>query len=133
MALGFLVLFVLLVLACLLAPVYANDIAHIGPNTNNVTGTINVGGKSENVVSLNGVPIGPTFTSHYFFGADTNGRDLAVRLLYGGRTSLIIGGDLDRDHHHLRHPGRAAVRLLPRRRGRRAAAADGADLVLSRR
>jgi peptide/nickel transport system permease protein len=38
------------------------------------------------------VPIGPTFHSRYFFGADSNGRDLAVRLLYGGRTSLIIGG-----------------------------------------
>jgi len=38
------------------------------------------------------VPIGPTFTRHYFFGANTNGRDLAVRLLYGGRTSLLIGG-----------------------------------------
>ena len=30
---------------CLLAPVYSHDIAHIGPNTNNITGTINVGGK----------------------------------------------------------------------------------------
>ncbi len=90
-ALAFLVLFILLVAACLLAPVYSSDIAHIGPNTNNVTGTINVGGKSENVVSLTGVPIGPTFTRHYFFGADTNGRDLAVRLLYGGRTSLLVG------------------------------------------
>ena len=57
-----------------------------------MTGTINVRGHSENVVSLDGVPIGPTFTRHYFFGADTNGRDLAVRLLYGGRTSLLIGG-----------------------------------------
>ena len=85
---------------------------------------------SENVVSLDGVPIGPTFTSHYFFGADTNGRDLAVRLLYGGRTSLIIGVVATADHHHLRHPGRAAVRVLPRHRGRRAAAAHGADLVL---
>ncbi len=91
MAIVFLVLFILLVAACLLAPVYSSDIAHIGPNTNNVTGTINVGGKSENVVSVTGVPIGPTFTRHYFFGADTNGRDLAVRLLYGGRTSLLIG------------------------------------------
>jgi peptide/nickel transport system permease protein len=44
------------------------------------------------VVSTDGVPIGPTFSSRYFFGADSNGRDLAVRLLYGGRTSLIIGG-----------------------------------------
>jgi peptide/nickel transport system permease protein len=92
LAIAFLVLFILLVAACLLAPVYSSDVAHIGPNTNNVTGTINVGGKSENVVSVTGVPIGPTFQSHYFFGADTNGRDLAVRLLYGGRTSLLIGG-----------------------------------------
>jgi peptide/nickel transport system permease protein len=92
MALFFLGLFVALVVVCLLAPVYSKQIAHIGPNTNNVTGTINVGGKQQNVVSTDGVPIGPTFTRHYFFGADTNGRDLAVRLLYGGRTSLLIGG-----------------------------------------
>jgi peptide/nickel transport system permease protein len=91
-ALAFLVLFIVLVAMCLLAPVYSKDIAHIGPNTNNITGTVNVGGKQQNIVSLDGVPIGPTFTSHYFFGADTNGRDLAVRLLYGGRTSLEIGG-----------------------------------------
>jgi peptide/nickel transport system permease protein len=90
-AMVFLGVFIVLVALCVLAPVYSHDIAHIGPNTNNVTGTINVGGKNENVVSLTGVPIGPTFTAHYFFGADTNGRDLAVRLLYGGRTSLIIG------------------------------------------
>jgi peptide/nickel transport system permease protein len=57
-----------------------------------LTGTVEVRGHQENVVSLDGVPIGPTFTRHYFFGADTNGRDLAVRLLYGGRTSLLIGG-----------------------------------------
>ena len=91
LAIGALVLFLLLVLACILAPVYSHDIAHIGPNQENITGTVNVGGKTENIVSLGGVPIGPTFSSHYFFGADTNGRDLAVRLLYGGRTSLIIG------------------------------------------
>ncbi len=91
-ALAFGGLFVLIVVLCLLAPVYANDIAHIGPNTNNVTGTINIGGKQTNVVSLQGVPIGPTLTSHYFFGADFNGRDLAVRMLYGGRNSLLIGG-----------------------------------------
>ncbi|HEX3690660.1 MAG TPA: ABC transporter permease [Solirubrobacteraceae bacterium] len=91
-SLFFLGLFILLVAMCLLAPVYSHSIAKIGPNINNVTGTINVRGHSENVVSLDGVPIGPTFTRHYFFGADTNGRDLAVRLLYGGRTSLLVGG-----------------------------------------
>jgi peptide/nickel transport system permease protein len=88
---GFLVLFLLLVVVCLLAPLYASDIAHIGPNANNITGTVSVGGKMVDVVSPDGVPVGPTFGSHYFFGADSNGRDLAVRLLYGGRTSLFIG------------------------------------------
>jgi peptide/nickel transport system permease protein len=92
LALIFGALFIVLVAMCLLAPVYSHDIAKIGPNTNNVTGTVNVRGHSENVVSLDGLPIGPTFTRQYFFGADTNGRDLAVRLLYGGRTSLFIGG-----------------------------------------
>jgi peptide/nickel transport system permease protein len=91
-ALLFLVLFVLVVVVCLLAPVYSHDIAHIGPNENNVTGTVKVGGHTKNIVSLDGVPIGPTFGKRYFFGADQNGRDLAVRLLYGGRTSLLIGG-----------------------------------------
>jgi peptide/nickel transport system permease protein len=86
-AMAFAGLFVVLVLLCLLAPVYSNDIAHIGPNAENITGS--VGGKD--IVSPSGVPIGPTWTSHYFFGADENGRDLAVRLLYGGRTSLEIG------------------------------------------
>ena len=88
----FFVLFLLIVVACLAAPLYASDVAHIGPNTNNVTGTVSVGGKMVDVVTPDGVPVGPTFGSHYFFGADSNGRDLAVRLLYGGRTSLLIGG-----------------------------------------
>jgi peptide/nickel transport system permease protein len=91
-ALAFLALFVAIVVACLLAPVYASDVAHIGPNATNVTGTITVDGKQKDVVTPDGLPIGPTYQSHYFFGADQEGRDLAVRLLYGGRTSLLIGG-----------------------------------------
>jgi ABC-type dipeptide/oligopeptide/nickel transport system permease subunit len=87
----FLALLVLLVLVCLLAPVYSAHIAGIGPNTNNITGTVSVNGTQQNIVSLSGVPIGPTWGAHYLLGADTNGRDLAVRLLYGGRTSLLIG------------------------------------------
>jgi peptide/nickel transport system permease protein len=79
---------VVIVIVCILAPVYSHSVAHIGPNTNNVTGTVN----GKDVVSPDGVPIGPTFSSKYFFGADPNGRDLAVRMLYGGRTSLLIGG-----------------------------------------
>src|SRR5579884_798126 len=91
-ALAFGALFLLIVLVCLLAPIYAHDIAHIGPFDQNITGTVKVGGKTENVVSLVGIPIGPTWQlRHYFLGADELGRDVAVRLLYGGRNSLEIG------------------------------------------
>src|SRR5947209_6729142 len=70
-ALFFLVLFVLIVLVCLLAPVYSHDIAHIAPNQTNVTGTIKLGGHQTNIVSVDGLPIGPTWHfDHYFFGAD---------------------------------------------------------------
>jgi peptide/nickel transport system permease protein len=84
--------FLVILALSLFAPIYSNDIAHIGPNANNITGKIRVDGKVEDVVSPSGVPVGPTFdVHHYFLGADNNGRDLAVRLLYGGRNSLEIG------------------------------------------
>ena len=38
-------LFIVIVVLCLLAPVYSHDIAHIGPATENITGTVKVGGK----------------------------------------------------------------------------------------
>ena len=79
-----------IVLACLLAPVYAGDIAHTGPDANHVTEKITVSGKRLEVVSPTGVPTGPTWTGRFLLGADPNGRDVAVRLLYGGRNSLEI-------------------------------------------
>ena len=90
-ALFFGALFVVIVLMCLLAPVYASHIAHTGPNTTNVSEVIKVGGKTKNVVSLQGLPIGPTWHSKFLLGADPLGRDIAVRVLYGGRNSLEIG------------------------------------------
>ena len=85
-------IFLLVVILCLLAPVYSHDFAHIGPATENITGTVKVGGKTKDIVSLLGIPTGPTWHfDHYFLGADDNGRDVAVRLLYGGRNSLEIG------------------------------------------
>jgi peptide/nickel transport system permease protein len=75
-------LFLLIVILCLLAPVYSGDIAQIGPNDES---------QAFNVLGPTGIPIGPTWTSHFLLGADINGRDVAVRLLYGGRTSLFIG------------------------------------------
>lgn len=79
-----------IVLACLLAPVYASEIAHTGPDANHITETITVAGKRLEVVSPTGVPIGPTWSGRFLLGADPNGRDVAVRVLYGGRNSLEI-------------------------------------------
>ena len=49
-----------------------------------------VDGTTKDVVSVDGIPIGPTWQSEFFVGADENGRDLMVRVLYGARTSLLI-------------------------------------------
>jgi peptide/nickel transport system permease protein len=91
--------FCVIVVLCLLAPVYAHDIAHTDPFTSNVTGTTLVDGKEVPVLQQGGgalgigeTPIGPTWDfRHYFLGADEQGRDVAARLLYGGRNSLFIG------------------------------------------
>jgi peptide/nickel transport system permease protein len=81
----------LVVLSSAAAPLWADHVAHTGPFTNHLSDTIQQGGKAVDVVSLDGVPIGPTLQGQYFLGADGNGRDLMVRLLYAGRNSLIIG------------------------------------------
>src|ERR1700722_5054586 len=91
-ALAFGALFVAIVFACLLAPVYAKDIAHTGPNDNHITEMGNVGGKQVDVVSPTGVPIGPTWKGRFFLGADSNGRHGAVRMPSVGRNSLEMTG-----------------------------------------
>ena len=85
------VLFGLLMLAFLAAPLYASQVAETTPDANHLTDEITVDGKREFVVSPDGVPIGPTWDAQFFLGADENGRDLMVRLLYGGQTSVFIG------------------------------------------
>jgi peptide/nickel transport system permease protein len=93
-ALFFGALFIVLVIACLAAPVWADKVAKTGVNTNHLSDTITVDGKQKNVVGLDGVPIGPQWwkaDGKFFMGADRNGRDIMVRLLYGGRNSLLIG------------------------------------------
>ncbi|MBB2156764.1 ABC transporter permease [Gluconacetobacter diazotrophicus] len=85
--------------ACLLAPVYARDVAHTDPFTSNVAGTLMVDGRAvdimqpdDNPLHLGLSPIGPTWRpSADLLGADSQGRDVAARLLYGGRNSLLIG------------------------------------------
>ncbi len=90
-ALAFGALFLVIVALCLCAPLYARHVAHTGPNDNHVTDTVLVGGEVRDVVSPQGIPTGPTWHGRFLLGADANGRDIAVRLLYGGRNSLEVG------------------------------------------
>lgn len=90
-ALAFGALFLILIAISFAAPIWADDFAHTTPNASGLSDQIEVDGKLEYVVALDGVPIGPTWQGEYFLGADRIGRDVMVRLLYGGRTSLMIG------------------------------------------
>jgi peptide/nickel transport system permease protein len=93
-ALLFGLVFVLLVAVCAAAPLWADNVAKTGPSDGHLTDTIRVDGETKNVVGLDGVPIGPQYfkaDGKFFLGADGNGRDIMVRLLYGGRNSLFIG------------------------------------------
>ena len=90
-AIAFGILFLLLVASCIAAPLWADKVAKTTPEANHLTDTIVIDGKRTNVVSVDGIPIGPTYEGQFFLGADDNGRDVMVRLLYGGRNSLLIG------------------------------------------
>jgi peptide/nickel transport system permease protein len=99
LAMASLALFLLIVLACFLAPFYAQHIAHVDAFANNINGTTIVNGKKVPLMQAGGgtlhlgvTPIGPTWDpAHYFLGADSQGRDVAALVLYAGRTSLLIG------------------------------------------
>ena len=88
---AFAAVFLMILLALLAAPLYASEVAHTSPSENHLSARTVIDGRPTDVVSLEGVPIGPTWRSAYFLGADENGRDVMVRLLYGGRNSLMIG------------------------------------------
>ena len=98
-----LALFITIVAVCAAAPLYATHVAHTGPNQEHVLGKVRVNGVPTDIVSKGGIidgklvpsiPIGPTWNNahgRFVLGADQLGRDVAVRLLYGGRNSLLIG------------------------------------------
>jgi peptide/nickel transport system permease protein len=104
-ALASLVLFFLIVIACALGPFYAHHVAHTGPNATHTEAIINgrqvltspeIGTDAEGnvVVKHAGGVLGPTWwhaDGKFVLGADGLGRDVAVRLLYGGANSLKIG------------------------------------------
>ena len=91
--------FLLIVVACL--PRRSTPTTSRTPTRSQSTldGTTIVDGKESPVLQqstgglgLGVTPIGPTWdVHHYFLGADDQGRDVAARLLYGGRNSLLIG------------------------------------------
>ena len=118
-ALAFLVLFFVVLVACLLAPLYATHVANTGQNTQHVLDTFRANGQQVSVVTNGGylnvhtgkvcdtataspgdcklfsaIPVGPQWfnaNGKFVLGADSIGRDVAVRLLYGGRVSLQVG------------------------------------------
>ena len=77
-ALAGIIFIVLLCLVALGAPLIADKIAHHGPNNVFIYETLDE----------YGLPTGPS--GEFLFGADTAGRDLFVRVIYGARTSLVV-------------------------------------------
>jgi peptide/nickel transport system permease protein len=88
-------LFVLIIVFVLAAPLWADHVAETGPNQEHTVDTVTVDGEKRDVVTPEGKPIGPQWFAaggKFFLGADSRlGRDEMVRLMYGGRTSLLVG------------------------------------------
>lgn len=93
------IVFLLVVLACCLAPVYAQW-AGVDPFKSTLNATVTIDGQQMPVMelpktglALGYTPIGPTWRlGNYFLGADNQGRDVMARLLYGGLNSIFIAG-----------------------------------------
>lgn len=91
-AIGSAIVLFLILFACFPgAPLWVSHACHHGPDDQNIQGTVTENGHKVPVVANDGTPIGPGLRACYLLGADANGRDLFVRLLYGGRVSLEVG------------------------------------------
>jgi peptide/nickel transport system permease protein len=94
-----LAVFLIIVLACFSAPFYAKW-AGTDPFASTLDAVIQIDGadvavmeQSTEGLGLGYTPIGPTWRlGNYFLGADSQGRDVMARLLYGGLNSLLIAG-----------------------------------------
>lgn len=86
---------VLIVAACLASPLYDSWIG-LDPLTANPGGQAEIEGKVVPLLQPNPhgfgvIPLGPTWSpGPYMLGVDGNGRDVAARLLRGGRNTLTI-------------------------------------------
>ena len=91
--------FLLIVLGCLCAPLYAHW-AGVQPFKSTLDALVTLDGLQKPVMelpttglALGYTPIGPTWElGNYFLGADNQGRDVMARLLYGGLNSFVIAG-----------------------------------------
>jgi ABC-type dipeptide/oligopeptide/nickel transport system permease subunit len=77
LAIASLVFIVVMIVLAVTAPLVSRFIVHHGPSQVFI-------GQLNDV----GLPNGPS--SHFWFGVDTYGRDVFVKVLYGARTSLIV-------------------------------------------
>ena len=99
-AMAALLLLLVITALCVAAPLYAERIAHTDPFRSSLEAEITIDGRTVPVLEpstvglgLGVTPIGPTWDPRtYLLGADNQGRDVAARLLYGGRNSLLIAG-----------------------------------------
>ena len=73
---------IILTLIAILAGVIADFVGH-APNEVFVSG-------DTAMLDQFGLPNGPDYARKFYFGADTAGRDLFVRVMYGTRTSLTV-------------------------------------------
>jgi len=87
----------LLVLGAVAAPLYARAVG-VDAMASNLAGTVMRNGHAQDIMQANDnplhlglSPIGPSWRwGPYALGADSQGRDIAARLLYGARSSLVI-------------------------------------------
>jgi peptide/nickel transport system permease protein len=88
-------LFVTILVFVLAAPLWAHDVAHTTPNATHTLEKVEANGEQREIVNREGKPTGPLWLEadgRFFLGADgTLGRDEMVRLMYGGRISILIG------------------------------------------
>ncbi len=102
-ALAFLGLFLLIVVFVLAAPLWSKHVADTGPNDTHTLERITVDSEKRDVVTPEGLPIDPVWFGaggKFFLGADGRlGRDVMVRLMYGGRTLALHRHRLGADHH----------------------------------
>ncbi len=96
-AMASLAIFLLIVISCFSAPLYARWAA-VDPFASTLDAVIQIDGtevpvmeQSTEGLGLGYTPLGPTWRlGNYFLGADSQGRDVMARLLYGGLNSLFI-------------------------------------------